>query len=347
MLLGLLGNALMSLGELDEAESTYDQALALHRRVDNFYSVGFCLMHRAELVRRRGKLYLARRDLEQAIEVFHAFAELRHEGEALLKLCLLGYQSGELEPAREAAQRGAALFREHGSARLEAYALEHIGALWHATGAPEEAAGAYREALSLVDRVAAARILASLASVEITRGRLDAARAALADAADVDADDAILRIARARLALADGDRSTASAIADELREPAVPVPEVLVSRRLLEQALGPVGGLTVGPGARWFSLPGTGRVSLERRRLLRRVLERLVEARSASPGVALTKEALIEVGWPGEKMKHQAGLLRIYNAVATLRRLGLGEVLQSTEEGYLLDPSVTITVSDD
>jgi hypothetical protein len=33
----------------------------------------------------------------------------------------------------------------------------------------------------------------------------------------------------------------------------------------------------------------------------------------------------------------------VYNAVATLRRLGLRDLIKSDERGYLLDPAVPVT----
>jgi hypothetical protein len=60
--------------------------------------------------------------------------------------------------------------------------------------------------------------------------------------------------------------------------------------------------------------------------------------------VALPRDALLEAGWPGERVLAEAGATRVRVAIATLRSLGLGDVLQTRDDGYLLDPDVGITL---
>lgn len=102
----------------------------------------------------------------------------------------------------------------------------------------------------------------------------------------------------------------------------------------------PASAISVGESGRWFGVPGSPRVSLQRRRALRLILKALLDRRITSPGTALTQQELLEAGWPGERVKHEAGTLRVYNALSTLRKLGLRAVLLSRDDGYLLDPSV-------
>jgi hypothetical protein len=128
-------------------------------------------------------------------------------------------------------------------------------------------------------------------------------------------------------------------------------PELVVARRTLARALdiasGPAApgprGLTVGAEARWMVPPGGERVDLLRYGPVRRLLDRLVAHRLEHPGDALSADALIESGWPGERMRHTAGLLRVYSAIRRLRRLGLDAVLVTRDDGYLLDPSAPVT----
>ena len=70
------------------------------------------------------------------------------------------------------------------------------------------------------------------------------------------------------------------------------------------------------------------------------MLRALTEQRRQAPGRALSLEALLEAGWPGERLRGRSGASRVYVAVATLRRLGLGGTLRRTDDGYLLDPNV-------
>jgi hypothetical protein len=76
--------------------------------------------------------------------------------------------------------------------------------------------------------------------------------------------------------------------------------------------------------------------SLERRSALRRIVARLAE----TPRAPVSTAALLDAGWPGERVVHQAGSARVRTAIATLRRLGLRELLVTTGEGYMLDADV-------
>jgi hypothetical protein len=104
--------------------------------------------------------------------------------------------------------------------------------------------------------------------------------------------------------------------------------------------------LVVGTAGRWFQPPGAARINLGRRGPLRRVLFSLVERRLSSPGLGLNVRALIEVGWPGERILHDAALQRAYTTVQRLRALGLQQVLVTSDDGYLLSPTLAVRVED-
>jgi predicted ATPase len=159
----------------------------------------------------------------------------------------------------------------------------------------------------------------------------------------------------AALAIADG-RPPAGAedLLQRVRRAELGTVELAIAARVLEQALAepPADAAPLslrsravyllGPEARWFEPPGQARVDLVRYGPVRRLLDRLVVARLAQPGVALSADALIEAGWPGERMRHTAGLLRVYSAVRRLRRLGLGPILVTRDDGYLIDPRAIV-----
>ena len=96
-------------------------------------------------------------------------------------------------------------------------------------------------------------------------------------------------------------------------------------------------GLVVCELGLWFRTPEGALVSVERWRPLQRLLARLAEQRETVPGQPLSVEELIAAGWPGERMLPKAGATRVYSAIASLRRLGLREVLVRDGHGYLLD----------
>jgi hypothetical protein len=101
-------------------------------------------------------------------------------------------------------------------------------------------------------------------------------------------------------------------------------------------------GLVVSRSARWFRVPGEPAVSLQTRRSLHLLLARLADAHARTPGEALEWRALLEAGWPGERMHPTAGASRVYTAVATLRRMGLRWMLLRRDDGYLFDPGAII-----
>ena len=98
----------------------------------------------------------------------------------------------------------------------------------------------------------------------------------------------------------------------------------------------------VGPEARWVRAPGGSTLDLARRGSLRRVLDALVTRRIESPGVAWSPDALLAAAWPGDRVGHEPGMMRVYSAVRRLRTLGLGAALLTRDDGYLIDPRVTV-----
>jgi len=100
--------------------------------------------------------------------------------------------------------------------------------------------------------------------------------------------------------------------------------------------------LRVGPGAAWFEHGGEARVSLARRASLRRILDAIVERAGREPGAALTVTALLDAGWPGERMRHESGASRVYVAVSTLRRMGLRDAIERFDDGYRVRPGVAV-----
>ena len=80
---------------------------------------------------------------------------------------------------------------------------------------------------------------------------------------------------------------------------------------------------------------------LDRRRTLARLLRVLAEAREQQRG-PLPLGELVERIWPGERIIERAARARVYAAVRSLRRLGLGDALQTHPDGYMLDPAVRL-----
>ena len=96
----------------------------------------------------------------------------------------------------------------------------------------------------------------------------------------------------------------------------------------------------VGAAARSLRPPDGEAIDLARHGALRQVLDALVTRRLAEPGVALSASALLAAGWPGERVRHESGMLRVYSIIRRIRALGLAEALVTRDDGYLLDPQV-------
>jgi DNA-binding SARP family transcriptional activator len=82
---------------------------------------------------------------------------------------------------------------------------------------------------------------------------------------------------------------------------------------------------------------------LSRRTAPRRLLKYLADAHARSPGVPLGRDALIEAGWPGERMRPDAADKRLRTAIWTLRKAGLEGIVVTRDEGYLLHPLARVT----
>jgi DNA-binding winged helix-turn-helix (wHTH) protein len=106
-------------------------------------------------------------------------------------------------------------------------------------------------------------------------------------------------------------------------------------RRATDCTAGKHGGLCAHAAGTWFEV-GATRVDLSRRVVLARVLARLIEARRTAPGHAVTGTELVAAGWPGERIIPMAARHRLHVAIATLRKMGLTDVLVTTRGGYLL-----------
>jgi hypothetical protein len=96
------------------------------------------------------------------------------------------------------------------------------------------------------------------------------------------------------------------------------------------------GELVVDEDCRGFSFAGRN-VSLLRSGRLRNIFEALVQRAEQQPGIALTRDDVLEAGWPGERMRPESGALRVYTAIRRLRQSGLGDALVTRDDGYVLD----------
>ncbi len=108
------------------------------------------------------------------------------------------------------------------------------------------------------------------------------------------------------------------------------------------EAIAKPADLEVGLQTNWFRTAGEIAVDLTRRKALRLVLDALVDHHEEHPGQRVSIETLFDIGWPGESIKYESAKTRVYWAIYTLRKLGIGEALQTGGDGYMLDPRLII-----
>ena len=105
--------------------------------------------------------------------------------------------------------------------------------------------------------------------------------------------------------------------------------------------------LHVGPRASWFGIGAQDPQSLGRRGAIRRVFHALCLQREASPGEPLSVFELFELGWPGQPhVAPELATHRVYNAMSSLRGMGLEALLVRDDSGYALDPRVVLQWED-
>jgi tetratricopeptide (TPR) repeat protein len=102
--------------------------------------------------------------------------------------------------------------------------------------------------------------------------------------------------------------------------------------------------LRAAPDGSWFEIDASARVSLTQRETLRRLFAALLERWRPAPDAPepLDVDAMIEVGWPGERLEPQSAANRVYASIRLLRKLGLRDVLVTLDGGYALDPGVHV-----
>lgn len=318
---------------LDEAEALLREAIGLARgRGDEA-----CLLRAADdlgvVLLDRGDLVGAERSITQALELAMKLGDRRYQGIAEQHLGLRFHLDGALAQAEEHYRRALDRLVAVGDRRFEGWTLGMSAYLALEDGRLEEAEARAAKALliyrSIQDPRTRAFLLPPKLAAMAARGAREEAKAGLLQAYE-GLDPAEDRAPICALQTLEAQLSGASA-------PLPPGPiEVQMVARLCA-ALGSQAQVRIAPDARWFEAAHLPRVSLVRRPPLRRVLARLLRQHQEAPGQGLSWERLLEAGWPGEQVLPSAGARRVYVAIATLRKMGLGSRIVRVAEGYALD----------
>lgn len=341
--LGNLGALAHDRHELDEARRRYREALEVLHEVGDSRLEAIHVGNLGVLELEHGEADGARAHLDAARELLEPLGDRRLLAIVLGNSGTLEHTQGRLAEARRCHEEALAILREVGDRRSEALCLSRLARATAALGSVDHAEGCLAAAARLLGRFADA--MAS-ATVELDRGFVELARAR---AAEGEGRDALLSKVRARIAAASepqGDAPAWTERSDDVRS----------AVRLLERGLADLGAepephepverteaaVLVGTEARWLKLPGADAMDLRRRKAMRLILDRLVIEHQARSGAGLPLDALLEAGWPGEKVMPSAGANRVYVALTGLRKLGLRKLLISRDDGYLLDPAVPV-----
>jgi hypothetical protein len=161
---------------------------------------------------------------------------------------------------------------------------------------------------------------------------------------------ALTLAARGELVRAEGLRLAALVRLDRLERDGLLGRALFDDARALWAALTPTevpaqvvdADLAIGLGGDWFKVAGGEPVVLRHRRVLRALLQLLVEARST--GVPTPGSALIAALWPGERASVAQLRNRLAVSLSQLRDLGLRPWLRLVDGGYWIEPDARVVV---
>jgi len=357
-----LGHALRREGDLGAAERETRRAIALLREAGAEDELPRVLYEACVIALFRRDHATSGAYVEEGLALARRLGARQAEGALLCARGILLQETGELAAARADHAHAVRVFREIGSRHREGSALYYLGGAFLEEGAPDEAAKLLARAFDMMRgvmpryEVLIAGCLAALWSdagaPDVAAEWLDRARVAAAACATEPSLQATLAIHDAHVALGragEAERAPLLARARALAEPwsndDVRFALRLLVARTRPGALAPAFAFAVIDEGAAFRLPGArSTVDLSRRVPLRRILHALARLRVDAPGEPLSMNEIVRAGWPGERMSPGAAANRVRVALATLRRLGLHDVIVTGTGGYLLDPAIAVVL---
>ncbi|MBX3187434.1 MAG: hypothetical protein KF819_10485 [Labilithrix sp.] len=280
-----------------DARALLERALALLAPDRDRARRAGLLVEHARACADAGDLPAAKASLDAAIDASSIERDPRSEATAREATGIVRHASGDLEGAASSLAAARDVYAVHGLAREAANARGHLGVLARERGAAAEA------------------------------------YALLADARDhAPLESADAQWFGVHLAALDG-------VAASWSPPAGSLYARILARVVAVASPGaapPADALVIGAGGSWFRAPAASRVGLERRKSLALLLDRLAAERIERPDAPVSSATLFAAAWPGEKAIASAASHRVRVAVATLRKMGLRDLLETRPEGYLL-----------
>ncbi len=308
-------------------------------------------------------------DFEVGLTAARRVGDRRREGTFQFHLGQAHVELGDRARGRAALTEALTICEECGYPHFLCATHLELGAIAWEEGRRPDAETHMRAALEIARGIRAARLVALaeayLAALSAHMGRMPEAREHIGSAREkldgttdphvleaVDLLEGLMEVALAREASTRGDDATAQRSLADARarasRVALAVDEAGTPARLLRRELlstvTPERALRLGSEARWIEVAGT-RVDFARRGPPRRILLALAERAARGEYTAVARDALIEIGWPGERILPHAAVMRLHQTIRSLREVGLEGILMTNEEGYHLDPAVEIVFS--
>ncbi len=336
----LLGSTLSTDHRFEEAIRCLNSAAEHFRAIDD---------RRGHLMARRelGRCYNAIDEMEmaeecyrEAMELSAAIGALEYTAAFRLGRGRARFSRGEYGPAEQDLLEAAIAVDEVGHIHLRLSTLLYLGATYAALERVNEAMKYFERVQAIFDETEVTR---EKPLYEVFMGYVDAARARESlRAGDDEQARALLECAYERAAEpSSDDGSMLYTVVDEaarLRE--------FLDRRVEEGLLPPDGSpqrsvLRLCRQMRWFAVDDDEPTDISRRGPFRRILRALVEQRQSAPGEPLNAGELVDAGWPDEVLTPESGSQRLYMTVSRMRSQGLKDVVETIDNGYLIDPSYT------
>ncbi len=309
VVLGHLASLALETRDVTGAREYTEQAIALHEQLGNRRSAAICQGYRALCHHHTGEREAARAEYHTVI------AALDRVGEARFAACYRFYE--------------ALLDLEAGQA--PAAALAAVDAELDALGE--------RRYLALTRCARAALAIRQGAEAEAELARVKAELKAVADPLLTP----IYGLPQAAALLASGAGRAEILFQSEMMDQVAGDDARLAARVVrawMAAADADACAWRLAADGRWFQPPAGDRIELAHRVPLTRLLAALL----AAPGTEVPREVLIAAGWPGERLLPDAAGNRLRVGLSTLRGLGLGDLIERTENGYRLDPTVPVRI---
>ncbi len=365
-------------GDRDEAARLLNQAQLCARHIGNPSALAETLALYGPALTAHFKYDEAARYMEEALEIFRALHNRRKMVVIIFQLAFVYTQTGRHERAERAYAQALEIIETAGLSKADRGALlRGRGETRFWRGRYAEAEADLTQALALIDKGSVVRLLYARAYLAATLAQQDRRAEArdhfehvVAELEDMDLPTersmartlrGYLYAAEARHAHAKGDASAAQTALNqafasvEAGENSAHTAFQDEARRLrdyldeiIDAGLVPAPGTSSGPvfevaaDTRWFRFGDAEPVDITRRGALRRILHELVDRRLTAPGEPVSLDEVIEFGWPGETIMPDSGARRVYTTINRLRELGVHDIVLTTDDGYMLDPDVTV-----